>query len=67
MSPSPTAEGGRTVLLVGTLDTKGDELEFLRERLRQAGVGVLLADVGTLEPPRVEATSLARRSARRRA
>ena len=55
MSPSPTAEGGRTVLLVGTLDTKGDELEFLRERLRQAGVGVLLADVGTLEPPRVEA------------
>jgi uncharacterized protein (UPF0261 family) len=52
VSPSPTAE--RTVLLLGTLDTKGDELEFLRERLREAGVGVLLADVGTLEPARVE-------------
>jgi uncharacterized protein (UPF0261 family) len=54
VSPSPTAERGRTVLLLGTLDTKGEELEFLRERLRQAGAGVLLADVGTLEPPGVE-------------
>ncbi|HEV3375795.1 MAG TPA: Tm-1-like ATP-binding domain-containing protein [Thermoleophilaceae bacterium] len=52
MSASPTAE--RTVLLLGTLDTKGEELEFLRDRLREAGVGVLLADVGTLEPARVE-------------
>ena len=42
-----------TVLLIGTLDTKGDEYAFLRERLREAGVAVLLADVGTLEPPRV--------------
>ena len=52
MSRSPTAEGTRTVLLLGTLDTKGEELEFLRERLRLAGVEALLADVGTLEPPR---------------
>jgi uncharacterized protein (UPF0261 family) len=52
VSPSPTAE--RTVLLVGTLDTKGDELGFLRDRLREAGVGVLLADVGTMGPPGVE-------------
>jgi uncharacterized protein (UPF0261 family) len=35
------------VLLIGTLDTKGDELAFLRSRLRLAGVEVLLADVGT--------------------
>ena len=55
MNPSPTADGERTVLLLGTLDTKGDELAFLRDRLRDAGVGVLLADVGTLEPPTVEA------------
>jgi uncharacterized protein (UPF0261 family) len=54
VSPSRTAEDGRTVLLLGTLDTKGEELEFLRDRLRQAGVSVLLADVGTLEPARVE-------------
>jgi uncharacterized protein (UPF0261 family) len=52
---SPTADGEPTVLLLGTLDTKGDELDFLRERLRDAGVGVLLADVGTLEPPAAEA------------
>ena len=55
MNPSPTADGERTVLLLGTLDTKGDEFAFLRERLRDAGVGVLLADVGTLEPASVEA------------
>jgi uncharacterized protein (UPF0261 family) len=55
VNPSPTADGDRTVLLLGTLDTKGDELAFLRERLRDAGVGVLLADVGTLESASVEA------------
>jgi uncharacterized protein (UPF0261 family) len=54
VSASHTAESGRTVLLLGTLDTKGEELEFLRDRLRAAGAQVLLADVGTLEPPRVE-------------
>ena len=47
-----------TVLLIGTLDTKGDEYAFLRERLRHAGVDVLLADVGTLEPPGAEPFSL---------
>jgi uncharacterized protein (UPF0261 family) len=43
-----------TVLLLGTLDTKGDEYAYLRDRLRLAGVGALLADVGVLEPPRCE-------------
>ena len=42
------------VLLIGTLDTKGEELAFLRSRLRQAGVEVLLADVGTGGPPTVK-------------
>jgi uncharacterized protein (UPF0261 family) len=42
------------VLLIGTLDTKGEELAFLRARLRQAGVEVLLADVGTGGPPTVK-------------
>jgi uncharacterized protein (UPF0261 family) len=41
----------RTVLLVGTLDTKGDEYAYLRDRLRLAGVETLIADAGTLEPP----------------
>ena len=44
----------RTVLLIGTLDTKGAEYEYLRDRLVDAGVDVLLADVGTLEPPTTE-------------
>jgi uncharacterized protein (UPF0261 family) len=44
-----------TVLLIGTLDTKGDEYSFLRDRLNEAGVDVLLADVGTLEQPRAAA------------
>jgi uncharacterized protein (UPF0261 family) len=43
-----------TVLLIGTLDTKGDEYAFLRDRLWEAGVDVLVADVGTLEPPRAK-------------
>jgi uncharacterized protein (UPF0261 family) len=43
----------RTVVLVGTLDTKGDEYAYLRERLERTGVHALLVDVGTLEPPRV--------------
>lgn len=55
MKPSPTADRERTVLLLGTLDTKGEEFEFLRERLGTAGVGTLLADVGTLEPARASA------------
>lgn len=44
----------KTVVLVGTLDTKGDEYRYLRERLALAGVRTLLVDVGTLEPPLVE-------------
>jgi uncharacterized protein (UPF0261 family) len=40
-----------TVLLIGTLDTKGNELAFVRSRLVAAGVDVLVADAGTLAPP----------------
>jgi uncharacterized protein (UPF0261 family) len=43
----------KTVVLLGTLDTKGDEYGYLRERLQLAGVRTLLVDVGTLEPPRI--------------
>ena len=44
----------RTVVLVGTLDTKGDEYAYLRDRLRLHGVKTVLVDVGTLEAPRTE-------------
>jgi uncharacterized protein (UPF0261 family) len=40
-----------TVVLVGTLDTKGAENEFVRDRLLAAGVDVLVVDTGVLEPP----------------
>jgi len=44
----------RTVVLVGTLDTKGDEYAYLCARLHLHGVNTLLVDAGTLEPPRTE-------------
>jgi uncharacterized protein (UPF0261 family) len=39
-----------TVVLLGTLDTKGGEYAFLRERVREHGVDVLLVDAGIYEP-----------------
>ena len=44
-----------TVVLVGTLDTKGIEYGFLRDRLEEAGVDVLLVDAGILGEPQVAA------------
>jgi len=43
-----------TVLLLGTLDTKGHEYAFARDRLRDLDVGVLLVDAGINEPVGVE-------------
>src|SRR4051794_18076953 len=39
-----------TVVLLGTLDTKGHEYDYLRARLRELGVDVLLVDTGVFEP-----------------
>jgi uncharacterized protein (UPF0261 family) len=39
-----------TVVLLGTLDTKGNEYGYLRERLREQGVDVVLVDAGVFEP-----------------
>jgi uncharacterized protein (UPF0261 family) len=39
-----------TVVLVGTLDTKGKEYAFLRDRVREHGVDVVLVDAGVNEP-----------------
>jgi uncharacterized protein (UPF0261 family) len=39
-----------TVVLLGTLDTKGHEYEYLRTRLRERGVDVVLVDAGVFEP-----------------
>ena len=42
---------GKTVLLVGTYDTKADELDFLAEVIRGQGGGVLTMDVSVLGDP----------------
>ena len=43
-----------TVVLLGTLDTKGDEYEFLRRRVLKEGVDALLVDTGVLGSPLAE-------------
>ena len=39
-----------TVVLLGTLDTKGHEYAYLRDRLHEQRVDVLLVDAGVFEP-----------------
>lgn len=39
------------VVLIGTLDTKGTEFLFVRDRLRQAGVATVVIDAGVTQPP----------------
>lgn len=41
----------KTVLLIGTLDTKGHEIAYLRDRLRALGFGALVLDSGILGEP----------------
>jgi uncharacterized protein (UPF0261 family) len=40
----------KTIALFATLDTKGAEASFVRDRLREAGVATHLVDCGTNEP-----------------
>ncbi len=40
-----------TVVLLGTLDTKGKEYDFLRDRVREHGVEVILIDAGIMGEP----------------
>lgn len=44
-------ESVATVVLLGTLDTKGAEYEFLRKKLQDAGCQVILIDAGILGAP----------------
>lgn len=47
--------GRPTVVLVGTLDTKGHEYAYLRERIHALGVSTVLVDAGVLGEPQVPA------------
>jgi uncharacterized protein (UPF0261 family) len=51
---SEAGHGNPTVVLVGTFDTKGREYAYLRDRIREHGVDVLLVDAGILAEPLVE-------------
>jgi len=41
----------KTILIVGTYDTKNDELEYMAERVRAIGGGVLAMDISVLGDP----------------
>ena len=60
-----------TVVLLGTLDTKGREYEFLREQVRAAGCATLLVDAGVVGDPQavpdITADEVARAAGRDRA
>ena len=41
----------KTVVIVATLDTKGEEVQYLRERIEEEGVETLVVDAGALGQP----------------
>ena len=41
----------KTVALIGTLDTKGEEFAFLRDWIESCGLRTLTVDVGVLGDP----------------
>jgi uncharacterized protein (UPF0261 family) len=41
----------KTVAILGTLDTKGEEFAYLRSRIERAGLATLVIDCGVLGPP----------------
>ncbi len=55
----------KTLALVGTLDTKGDEIAFLRDLAAAAGLEVMVIDIGVLGRPAFRAQVPHARVARR--
>jgi uncharacterized protein (UPF0261 family) len=45
----------KTIAVIGTFDTKGEEFRYLRERIQNAGLRVLMIDAGVLGSPPFEA------------
>ena len=45
----------RTIVLVATLDTKGLEIGYIREKIKARGCGVILIDAGLISEPQVKA------------
>jgi uncharacterized protein (UPF0261 family) len=46
---------GKTIVVLGTLDTKGQEAQFLREQIEAAGDLALVIDVGVINQPAARA------------
>jgi uncharacterized protein (UPF0261 family) len=46
----------QTILLIGTLDTKGDEFAFARDLIEARGHEAVLLDVGVMDDPTIEPT-----------
>ena len=42
---------GKNVVLIGTMDTKGVEFAYVRDRLRDLGLDTTVVDVGILGDP----------------
>ena len=42
-----------SIVIVGTLDTKGDEVGYLKELIRAENCSTIVMDVGTLNPPTI--------------
>ena len=49
LPPRPSV--GKQVVLVGTLDTKGREFAYVRDRLRELGLETTVVDIGILGEP----------------
>lgn len=47
--------GSKTIVLLGTLDTKGMEIGYIRERVRARGHETIVVDAGVLGKPQVKA------------
>ena len=50
MTAAPAEDDAKRVYVVGTADTKGDELAFLADAVAAAGVDALRVDIGTRAP-----------------
>ncbi|HEM60906.1 MAG TPA: UPF0261 family protein, partial [Chloroflexi bacterium] len=48
------ARSPKTIVLIGTLDTKGDEVKYARERIEERGHKTLVVDTGVLGQPSFE-------------
>jgi len=48
------ARSPKTIVLIGTLDTKGDEVKYVRDRIEERGHTGLVVDSGVLGRPSFE-------------